>query len=346
MTRTATSVPAALLAAVLAVLPAAGCGGTSAKVLERIDGATPPGSTLRFDVFLFRSVSTCAIGNPCTLRDPTQCFYVSDANGLHTAFAPDNTLDFVPTGDARIANAALSSCFRLTMDDAAIASASALTEGLRTRIFQLTGGDVNLDVRLHEVAALDAEFKRFYSGLFLQPNSVGTVALAKVNHETDFVYAITGYKDPDGVAPKMEFCAGTNWLDLGVVGGSTYTWLAMSDGCARPAIFFSAWLVQLYFGLRDIGGLPDLYGGNYPACGNGDPNPALWFPGPDDCTGDPDAPGCGRSSCPDHEAYNAHVLQQHWPHGRAFNGNYCNDGRQDRDETGTDSGGVCDLIGR
>jgi hypothetical protein len=39
-------------------------------------------------------------------------------------------------------------------------------------------------------------------------------------------------------------------------------------------------------------------------------------------------------------------LEKHWPRGRGFDGNWCDDGRMDFDETGVDRGGVCDLIGR
>jgi len=104
--------------------------------------------------------------------------------------------------------------------------------------------------------------------------------------------------------------------------------------------------VQLYFGLRDVNGFGDIATGTFPACGHGGPDPTRWFPFVDDCTTDPDASSCGMQACPDRNAFNEHVLSVHWPRGHAFNGNYCADGRMDFDETGVDTGGRCDRLGR
>ena len=343
------AVPLRRLAATIAIAAiGAGCNGTSAKILERIDAATPPGSNLRVDVFLVRSVSTCAVGTPCTARDSAQCFYLADDAGIpRISFDADSTLEFVPPGDPRIQTADRVACFRLTLDDALATSARQQMTELRSRVFQASGGDINLDIRWHEVAAIEAGFNRYYTGIFLRPSTLAAVGLSAVSRETDFVYALTGFGDPDtGLQPKMENCSGTNWFNQGVLGASTYTWMAQSDRCARPASYLATWMIQLYLAMRDLGDLADLYGSNYPACGQGDPDPTRWFPWVDDCTADPDAPACGQAGCPDPEAFYAHVLAKHWPRGRAYNANYCNDGRMDFDETGVDSGGVCDLIGR
>ena len=90
----------------------------------------------------------------------------------------------------------------------------------------------------------------------------------------------------------------------------------------------------------------DVATGTYPACGRGAADPTSWFPFPDDCTTDPDATTCGASTCADRDAFYSHLLSAHWARGRPFNGNYCADGRMDFDETGVDTGGRCDLIGR
>jgi hypothetical protein len=119
----------------------------------------------------------------------------------------------------------------------------------------------------------------------------------------------------------------------------------MSSRCASPATFLRTWLNQVSLSRRDITLAPELYGGSYPACGQGDPDPTRWFPAVDDCVVDPDAGSCGRAACPDAAAFYLHILQKHWPRGRGFDGNYCADGRMDFDETGVDRGGVCDLIG-
>jgi hypothetical protein len=144
----------------------------------------------------------------------------------------------------------------------------------------------------------------------------------------------------------MSPCSGTNWIDQGSFGGSTFTWVAVNDACARSAVFMYAWLAQLYFGLRDVTRPDDIAIGSSAACGQGGADPTRWFPFVNDCTVDPDATTCGAPTCPDTEAFYAHVLSAHWKPGHAFNGNYCNDGRMDFDETGVDTGGLCDLVGQ
>jgi hypothetical protein len=322
------------------------CNGPSVKLLERIDGGGGVSSG-RLDAFLIRSVSTCAVGMPCTARDTTQCFYLADANGPRTAFATDG-LRFVPPGDPLTRTTAQTACFRIAMDDAAVATAKDLLTDLRARVLSDTSGDIALDIHVHDVPSIDAGFTRYYTGLFLAPAALTAVGLPLVNRDTDFVFAITGFQDPDtGLLPKMDYCAGTNWFNQfdGVVGASPYSWISLADRCQRPSTFFSAWIVQLFFGLRDVGGLPALYQSNYPACGRADPDPTRWFPSPDDCTTDPDSPSCGASVCPDIDAYHSHVMSTHWRRGQRVNGNHCSDGRMDYDETGIDSGGICASLG-
>jgi hypothetical protein len=337
---------AALVVLLGAAAAGVGCGGTSAKVLERVDPSTPPGSNLRMDVLMVRSLSSCAVGNPCRLADASQCYAVTDAAGGRVAFDPA-TVQLVAPSDARVGTAAQTQCFRLELDDADVAMANDLISGLRTRVFQLTDGDINLDVRTHDIAPLDVAFESFSTGPFLQPPALEAAGLADVNRDTDFVFAITGFRNPDnGVLPQKTPCSGTNWLDQGPFGGSTFTWVALNDTCTRSATFMYAWLAQLYFGLRDVTGFGDVATGTLPACGRGGPDPTRWFPFVDDCTNDPDASTCGASTCPDRDAFYSHVLSAHWVRGRSFNGNYCADGRMDYDETGVDTGGRCDRIGR
>ncbi len=338
------------VAAGLAIAFAGGlaCTGSSAKILERLDGATSPGSTLRVDVFLVRAVSSCAVGPPCTSPDPDQCFYVAERGGARVQYDPA-AVRFVPPGDpAPMAGGRDQvQCFRLVLDDAGVAAAGVALGALRTRVFQDSGGDINLDVRLHDVPAIDAGFSVPTRGIFLEPTALAGVALPMVTRETDFVYALTGVSDPDsGLSPRVESCSGTNWLAKGVIGGSAYTWLAISDACGQDASFLFPWIVQLYFGLRDVMQAPNLYDRNYPACGQGDPDTTRWFPYVEDCTTDPDFTACGAATCADRDAFYTHLLARHWKRGEPFNGNHCSDGRMDRDETGIDTGGVCDLIGR
>jgi hypothetical protein len=339
---------AAQLALAASVAAAAGCGNTTGRILETIDAGSPPSATLRIDAFLIRSVSTCAVGTSCASNDPTQCFYIGDSSGPRVSFAVSG-LRFVPPSDPSAVTSGNNqvSCFRLMLDNATFAAASNLLNGLRAQVFQASGGDIDLDLHLHDVAALDAGFAIFTTGIFLQPAALATVGLPLINRETDFTFAITGTGDPaTGLAPEMVKCEGSNWPAKGVLGASTYSWLAMSSSCASASTFLRTWLNQVSLSRRDITLAPDIYDGAYPACGRGDLDPTRWFPGVDDCVTDPDASTCGRSACPDSAAFYQHILEKHWPRGRGFDGNYCDDGRIDFDETGVDRGGVCDLIGR
>jgi hypothetical protein len=342
---------AAIGAVVVAGLAAGGlaCGGSAGKILERLDGSTPPSSNPRVDVFLVRSVSTCAVGPACASPDRDQCFHVADGSGARVPFDPV-AVRFVPPGDPAAMGGAGQQvqCFRLVLDDGGVAAVGEATRGLRTRVFQDSGGDINLDVRLHEVPAVEtAAVSVFTGGMFLEPAALAGAATPLVTRETDFVFAVTGAGDPaSGLSPRIDSCSGTNWLAKGVIGASAYSWMVSSASCGQEASFLFAWIVQLYFGLRDVMQAPDLYDRDYPACGQGDPDPTRWFPFVEDCTTDPDYAGCGAATCADRDAFYRHMLVRHWRRGEPFNGNHCSDGRMDRDEAGVDTGGVCDQIGR
>jgi hypothetical protein len=177
------------------------------------------------------------------------------------------------------------------------------------------------------------------------PETIESNGIGVVSRGTDFVYALSGFRDPETtLQPKVEYCAGTNWLAQGVLGASPYTWMALNDRCRRPETLLGTFLLQASLVMRDLGGIVNPR--DYPACGRADRDPQQWFPSPSDCTVDPDAPACGQSSCLEPMAFYQHVLQAHWPRSTPYNGNYCADGRQDVDETGIDTGGVCDLIAR
>ena len=138
----------------------------------------------------------------------------------------------------------------MVLDDDGVTAVGEAVSALRTRVFQDSGGDINLDVRLHEVPAIDGGFSSFGSGLFLEPDALAAAALPMVTRETDFVYAVTGSGDPEsGLSPRIDSCSGTNSLSGGI-GGSAYTWMAVSAACdqdasliftwARPAVFRAA----------------------------------------------------------------------------------------------------------
>lgn len=335
----------AALGGALALGPA--CGNSSGPVLEPVEATTPPGTDLRVDVLIAPEVESCAAGDPCPSSDPSACFFIADKDGPQVLFRPDG-LTFLPPGDPGLSDAPQTACFRLAMEPDDVDLMTELAEQLRYDVYRLSDGEIDLDVRVHNVGSITAGFKRWEreTGLFLEPTALEDAGLPLISRDTDVVYGITGFEDPEtGRAPNIEHCAGSNWEAIGGFGGAAYTWIASS--CRDSATFLRHFLFQLYFGLRDVVGFEDLYARDYPACGRGDPDPTRWFPRVDDCEVDPDAPSCGNRSCNnDEEAFAEHVLRVHWPHARPFSGNHCQNGVQDYGEIDVDVGGVCDRLGR
>lgn len=320
------------------------CGSTSGPVLERRVERVPPDSTNRVEVFLVSHVAGCAIGRPCATNDAEACFFVE--RPTETLYFDRRGLELVAEDDPRVATAAQSACFELDLDESARAELSDRFSTLRSRVFQLSDGQLDLDLRLHVVAPETGDFKLWEggSGLFLQPSSLESSGLPLMSPDSDFVFAITGEGDPARESwPKVDPCGGTNWQAQGGLGGTAYTWLATS--CVSDDSLLWHLMYQAYFAVRDVHGVEGPSGDGYAACGQTSDPPPSYFPRPSDCLTDPDAPDCGRTSC-DEEAFARHVLTSHWPPEPGLIGNHCRNGRQDFDETGPDSGGVCSALGR
>lgn len=328
------------LALVAAVLLA--CGSTSGPVLERRATRSPPESTNRVEVFLVSHVAGCAIGRPCATNDPDTCFFVEQPAG--TLYFDRRGLELVPADDPRLENAPQSACFELDLDESEQGAVTDHFRVLRGRLFQLSDGHLDLDLRLHVVAPESGYFKLWEggSGLFFQPSSLERSGLPLMSPDSDFVFAVTGDRDRD-TKPKIDPCAGTNWQTQGALGGTAYTWLATS--CVTDDDLLWHLMYQAYFAARDVQDAAGPYGDDYPACGQTSNLSESYFPRPTDCLIDPDAPDCGRARC-DEEAFARHVLTAHWPLQPGLIGNHCRNGRQDFDETAPDAGGVCDALGR
>lgn len=343
MKRLPFSLEAGILVSQLVLL---GCGESSGPVLTRVDERVPPRWRLRADFFIVQDVRSCAAGRPCSANDPNQCFSLTNPAGDTLLFEPDG-LEFLPAGDERIALAPQNACFRLVLDAPTVASIHEAAGDFRSTVFRLSQGQIDLDLRIHELPAIPAGFKRWENGfgIFLEPYALEPEGLPRVHRDTDYVFAVTGESDPDlGYLPSIGPCAGTNWQEQGGFAGTAYTWFSAS--CASSDRFMRHFLIQSYFALRDVMSFDDLYPNRYPACGSGDPNPERWFPRLDDCAVDPDASSCGDAQCVSGEAFLTHIFDAHWPADRAVVGNHCRNLRQDFDETGIDQGGVCDRLGR
>ena len=163
-----------------------------------------------------------------------------------------------------------------------------------------------------------------------------------VTRETDFVYAVTGSGDPEsGLSPKIDSCSGNNSLTGGAIGGSAYTWMAISAACDQDASLTFTCLVQLYFGLRDVMQVPDLYDydRSYPACGQGDARPDALVPYAADCTTDPDFMACGAATCANRDGFYTHLLAHHWRRARRSTTTTAATGAWTATRPGSDTGG-------
>lgn len=336
--------PAAVAAVVLALNVAAGCGDSSGKILERITPGPPPSAHLRVDVFTAGNVLTCAAGDPCQSSNPDDCFHLTAPAAPRVAFQPE-TVRLVPPGDPAVAQARQSLCVRLALDAAVAAALPAALTELRNQVFELSGGDIDLEITQHAVPTIDGTFHLWDRGAFLDPPSLEPAALPVLSARTDMTFLITGTVDPDsGYTPRIEHCAGTNGELQGGLGGATYAWVAAP--CATAGGLLRQAVNQLHLGLTDYSGYTNLYDSGYPACGQGVADPTAWFPWADECLLDPDGRGCGAPArCASDDEFLAHILGVHWPRGRAYVGNHCRDGRMDFDETGVDTGGVCARLG-
>lgn len=320
---------------------ASACGNTSEPVIERIAPRVPPAFTHRVDVFLVTTVAGCAIGSACAQADAERCFYVRSESG--TSYFEPEGLAFVPVDDPSIESAPQSACFQLDLDAEGQASAAERFGELRSAVFQASQGNVDLDLQLHVVTAVNGDFKSWGSGgIFLQPTSVSAIALPLLTRRSDFTFAVTGEGSGLGSLPKLDPCAGTNWQQRGGLGGAAYSWVSTS--CLATSTLQWHLLYQAAFAMRDVVGLATPEVEAYPECGQATDDPRRWFPRPSDCSNDPDAPSCGDEGC-DAEAFAGHIFAAHWPTGAGLIGNHCRNGQQDYDETAPDTGGVCDALG-
>jgi hypothetical protein len=343
----------------LALLVATACGQSSGSVLERIpdappsDGVKPPSSdvqVLKLDYFIVNDLQSCAAGDPCR-NDPdmrsSDCIEFERDDGSRIGFRGD-TVEFLPPDQVLAGYYAQVQCFSLTLDQRSIDEVDANFDALRSRIYSLSGTEILLDVRKHELGTVGARLVRYSNeaGGFFVPADTLDAAVPLASDDTAFTFAITGDRDPDqGLTPVLDYCGGSvRELEQGLAGAG-YTWL--TSGCTDIDGLVRHWLFQVLVERREVNGFDNRYSrDNYPACGAANADPTEWFPSPDDCSSDPDAPTCGNRCDESDDAYLSHLLHAHWPND--FVGNHCQNGREDTTfgEVGVDTGGVCDDVMR
>lgn len=321
----------------LAVL--AGCGSKAGVAIEL---------THRLDIFLLEDVSACAVGNPCSSVDPTECFRFEDDAGPVPGLLFDRaSLQVVPQRLAGSVSATMQHCFHATLDAALIQQTRADAMELRRKVRELTDGDIELDVQLHEIPSADLPYSVWGTGIWVGAVNVGAQLVPQMSVDTDFMMVVQGDRDPATgyrfARPGSSSCIYLNWTYSGL-GVPEYTYLLLP--CERHfQKMLYGWIDSLRHAQHEVMGIQDeLYANrSYPACGQGDADPTKWFPYPGDCD-DPCSPSCGSGDCASDE-HLSHVLSAHWKRGRDLVGNYCRNGRQDSDETGVDRGGACSRLG-
>lgn len=344
------------LSGLLLLLCAAACGpsreedGSGAHECRRRRGRLSPEApstrTRRVEAFLLKDVSTCFIGRRCGAG---ACRTLSDSRGTpRVRFADDGTYRAVPPGDPALATAEVAQCVHLRLSEEEVAARRAELERFREDVTRWTGGALTLELRIHELDAAELGLSNVFGEPWIAPWDARPVLFPHLTRKTDFVLVTSGVRDAAlDLHPELPACGLAYGANMGV-GGAGYAWVpdtaaAFTFQCATHDIYTHEWLHQLHYAVHGLSAFEDAYGGAYPACGLGEPEPRGWFPDTHDCGKDPDLPTCGAASCGTSDAVNEHVLRAHWP-PRGLSRlvtNHCRDGLLNHGETGVDDGVDC-----
>jgi hypothetical protein len=313
----------------------------------KVEPSTPePTGVRHVDAFLLRDVSTCLIGNRCANGG---CIALSDTSATpRVLFADDGALRGVPPGDPAIASAEVVQCLHLRLSDAEVADRRAELERYRDDVALWMGGDLTLDLRIHELDSVEMGLSAYNHGFWVNSSDARPILFPLLGRDTDFVIVTAGVRDPAlDLHHELPAC-GLTYGASGGVGGAGYSWVPDTASsfwfqCADHGVYTHEWLHQMKFAVDELSHFPELYRGSYPACGEGDADTHRWFPDTHECELDPDYTGCVTKNCIGNDAVNEHVLRAHWPlRGlERFITNYCRNGIQDFDETGVDTGPNC-----
>jgi hypothetical protein len=315
-----------------------------------IDAAPAPCATgsdcapLRADFFVIEQLSVCLSGNPCQSDGgmPT-CINVYDgASNVTSSFNNDSAFHAQAPGTP--ATGPLMTCLDLTLSSPLNVESEIAT--FAANVGTWSGGALGLDLRVHVLSSVATSMSVWSNGLWLAPWDIQAAALPSLGKDTSFVLTSNGLRDPGGQHLAPPACGGSFGVDYGVAGSGYSNIPGTGDAnpfeCALHGTFEIEWMHQVHFALDNLSRFSDLYGTMFPACGQGNPNPALWFPDPDpNITLDPDSPFCGQTGSVANDPAVEHVLSTHWAPGRFFVANHCRDGVQDYGETGVDTGGNC-----
>ncbi|MBI4385618.1 hypothetical protein HY573_02205, partial [Candidatus Parcubacteria bacterium] len=347
----------------------------------------------RAKVFILRNTTTYVIGDPCATADclhfrstatdqPVRSFNARTnalANSLRAGTeqvvlvkSRSKLKSIYGFTDAQIdANAYP---FNLQLSQAEVDQLRAEINVFRAKVLEWSQNKLDLDIQIVEVANGEGVSYAFFdSGLWQAPGDVHEAILSQYARTDDFVFVVTGVKDPSrGIyydAPLCDGALASTWNY-----GIPYDWIPMGKsaiGCANHLTWVHGFLHELGDVLNRISVPPSpftVYGANnYEyfgqrlSCGtnfSGRP----YFPDADVAPLDPDFSACpayndnwsgycasvvaqGFDGEECNRQWDRHVLGTHFSSTYTIIGNSCRNGRQDFDETGVDSGGSCAVYG-
>jgi hypothetical protein len=327
-------------------------------------------SVAHFQVFILNPVHTCIAGNDFYSGDVCYGTNCGDCNCTWSEFDPLAPLTGIPPeriNDPQYAGYAQRVCFDVSLSDSEVADIINDMEATRDLVDEWTGGALKLDLDIRVIPHTHTGFVA--PDFVFGPFEVDDELLNPyVSTETDFVYVVTGQEDPVQGKHLSGWCGGS-YGEMSIHGAG-YAYIQYNDMCNSVTInghqiyepLIHEWIHGLDWALYNIDGVSDPYQfrspdwstwnhASWPGCNEGATDPLAWFPSIDFCEWDPDWRDCNNTQSAGRcihagETYGKpswyeHVIAVHYPRNIVFNGNFCQDGRQDFGETGVDQDGAC-----
>lgn len=323
-----------------------------------------------FQVFILNPVQTCIAGNDFYSGNACYGSNCGDCNCTNQEFDPPAPLTGIAPehiGDPQYANYKHKVCFNIELSDAEIKKITNDMNEIHDLVLQWSNGSLDLVMDIHVLPYTHTGFVA--PDFAFGPFEVDDELLNQyVTTDTDFIYVVTGQKDPAQGKYLAGWCGGS-YGEMHIHGAG-YSYVQYNEGCASVVVgghsiyepLLHEWYHNLEWDLYNINQVNDIYQFKYPdwanwkraswpACNNGDQNPLLWFPSVDYCEWDPDWIDCNdiqsaglckhASESLENMSWYEHLIRAHYPQQISFNGNSCADKRMDWGETAIDFGGSC-----
>ncbi len=356
------------------LLTACGPSVTPTPTLQPSATPTPEAevvhSTLKFQVFILETLTTCLVGNEFasgTVCAGTACGDCDCSWEQHDPRAPQVGVAPEHIDDPEYAGYEFKVCVDVSLTRQEIADIIADMELVREQATVWTGGALDLKMVYTVLSHTHTGFTA--PEFVIGPFEIDDELLNDyVDTDTDLVYVVSGVSDRERGLQLSYWCGGA-YGELSIHGAS-YAYIQYNHEVCNSVMIagesvyeplMHEWIHSLDWMLYYVNQVPDLYQeaspdwqawdhASWPACREGSPDPLDWFPSIDFCEWDPDWIDCNSTrasiGCQSGEVDGAiswyeHVLSTHFPRNLELIGNFCRDGRQDFGESGVDSGWPC-----